>query len=715
MIQQALRPGQKVGKYRLLRLLGNGGFGTVYLAEQRREHTQVAVKVLNISLTQAEDIKNFTNEARMVGLRHPHIVPLLDFGFSETHVPFLVMEYAANGTVRDRHPRGERLALQTVVSYVKQIASALQYAHDHGVIHRDVKPENILIRNDGTLLLSDFGVAKFLEQSVLLSVQTQVGTPTYTAPEQHLGYPCFASDQYALAILVYEWLCGVRPFQGTALGLAVQHMNIAPPSLREHLPTLPEAVERVVLKALAKAPEERFARIEEMAAALSEAVQPAQITGVFHSPLETCPTAALTPSEEIVLSVPASQSLLPTYVDKNTKSARFEPVLQSTDNVVSQRQITSVPHAPPQKLRSTSIKPRRWHRALVLIPLILVLIGAGGIYSAVVDSWMPTSSHGPLTSSTSVKNNQPTTVSTTAQTNEDYLDRTWISQTSGTSQGLLGIAWSGTEFVAVGEAGTILESPDGKTWTSPSSNSPSLFNNISQPFQSVVWSGKQFVVVGTEGKVLTSPDGKNWSVQSSGTSEGLVGVAWSGAEFVVVGYTGTILTSPNGENWMPQTSGTSQELVNIVWSGTEFVAVGQHGTILTSSDGKTWTPQTSGTSEVLEGITWSGKQFVAVGSRRTILTSPDGKTWTVQTSNTSSLSPSLQSVTWTGKQFVAVGGTGYEGTILTSPDGEFWWRQVPDTPQDLCAVAWSGTQVVVVGGEGKILTSTDLQPQGAKG
>jgi serine/threonine protein kinase len=104
------------------------------------------------------------------------------------------------GTLRDRHPKGERIALSTIVSYVDQIASALQYAHDRSIIHRDVKPENILVRADGMLLVSDFGVAKFLEQSTQISRQTQVGTPMYMAPEQHMGHPCFASDQFALAI-----------------------------------------------------------------------------------------------------------------------------------------------------------------------------------------------------------------------------------------------------------------------------------------------------------------------------------------------------------------------------------------------------------------------------------------------------------------------------------------------------------------------------------
>src|SRR5436305_7055187 len=158
--REAKHLGQQVGEYRLVRQLGGGGFGTVYLTEHVYEHTQAAVKVLNLALTRAEDFKEFLNEARTIRLPHSHIVPLLDFCISRDDLPYLVMEYAPQGTLRDRHRKGERIALSTIVSYVNQIASALQYAHDYRVIHRDIKPENILIRLDGTLMVSDFGLAK---------------------------------------------------------------------------------------------------------------------------------------------------------------------------------------------------------------------------------------------------------------------------------------------------------------------------------------------------------------------------------------------------------------------------------------------------------------------------------------------------------------------------------------------------------------------------
>src|SRR5215472_13903428 len=272
--QYETRPSRTLGEYRLIRKLGGGGFGTVHLAEHIHNHSQAAIKILQVPLAKSEDFREFLNETRtMIRLRHPHITPLLDVGLSGDDLPFLVMEYASQGTVQDRHPRGSQLPLPIVVKYVEQIASALQYAHDHRIIHRDVKPENMLLRADGTLLLSDFGIAKIMERSTLMSQQKQTGTPAYMAPEQHKGYPCFASDQYALAVVTYEWISGTRPFLGSREWLAVQHVTAPLPSLQNHIPTFPLHIERVIFKALSKEPEQRFATVQEFAAAFRAAVQ----------------------------------------------------------------------------------------------------------------------------------------------------------------------------------------------------------------------------------------------------------------------------------------------------------------------------------------------------------------------------------------------------------------------------------------------------------
>ena len=131
MAEQPERLGQQVGEYRLLRQLGKGSFGAVYLAEHLHDHSQMAIKLLQLQLTSRKDLKDFLNEARTIRLRHPHIVPLLDFGLSRDDIPFLVMEYAAGGTLRQHYPKGTKLPLETIDTYVTQLASALQYAHEH--------------------------------------------------------------------------------------------------------------------------------------------------------------------------------------------------------------------------------------------------------------------------------------------------------------------------------------------------------------------------------------------------------------------------------------------------------------------------------------------------------------------------------------------------------------------------------------------------------
>lgn len=263
------RVGQQLGNYRLIELLGRGHWASVYLGEHLHLHTQAAIKVLHEPLapTEAED---FLTEARTLArLRHPHIVRVLDFGLQEG-IPFLVLDYAPGGTLRKLHPKGTRLPLETVVSYVRQVASALQYAHEQRLIHRDLKPENLLLGTSQEVLLSDFGLAVVAHSARSQPSQQTAGTLAYMAPEQIQGHPTPASDQYAFGVLVYEWLSGERPFSGSFSELAVKHTLVPPPSLAKKMPTLPSVVDQVVLKALAKDPAQRFASVQAFALALEE-------------------------------------------------------------------------------------------------------------------------------------------------------------------------------------------------------------------------------------------------------------------------------------------------------------------------------------------------------------------------------------------------------------------------------------------------------------
>ncbi len=265
------RVGQQLGNYRLTRLLARGGFAEVYLGEHIHLDSLATIKVLHTELTSAE-VEKFRAEGRtLVRLIHPRIVRLLDFGIQDT-TPFLVMDYAPNGSLRQRHPIGDLLPFPTIVSYVKQVAEALQYAHDQKLIHRDIKPENMLLGRSNEVLLADFGLAVVVDKSSRSqATQELAGTMAYMAPEQIQGRPRLASDQYALGVVVYEWLSGDVPFHGPLHQVMYQQMNESPPLLREKVPTISIEVERVVLRALAKDSQNRYSSVQEFAAALEQA------------------------------------------------------------------------------------------------------------------------------------------------------------------------------------------------------------------------------------------------------------------------------------------------------------------------------------------------------------------------------------------------------------------------------------------------------------
>jgi serine/threonine protein kinase len=258
------RVGQQLGNYRLIRLLGRGGFAEVYLGEHIHLGTQAAIKVLHTQLARDDEDK-FRAEARTIArLIHPHIVRVFDFGLEDT-TPFIVMDFAPNGSLRYRHPEGTKLPLNTIVLYLKQISDALQYIHNQKLIHRDIKPQNMLVGPSNEILLSDFGIAIVAQSSRLQHPQDVAGTVAYMAPEQLNGKPRPASDQYALGVVVYEWLSGTRPFKGSYGEIASQHALASPPSLHKHIPTISSSVEDVVMKALAKDPAQRFGSVQDFA------------------------------------------------------------------------------------------------------------------------------------------------------------------------------------------------------------------------------------------------------------------------------------------------------------------------------------------------------------------------------------------------------------------------------------------------------------------
>ncbi len=287
--------GQQLGRYRLIQLIGSGGMGEVYLAQDPGINRQVAIKVVQVEAaayakTRTETIpgvksvfgaetmglqnaaRMFQQEAKAIAmLDHPGILPLYDYGEQNVNgvmLTYLVMPYREEGSLANWLQKGgfKLLTVQIVEQMLQQAAAALQYAHDHQVVHQDVKPSNFLIRTSREhpkrpdLLLTDFGIAKL---SMLTSRASQSirGTPTYMAPEQWEGRPVPATDQYALAVMLYELLSGRPPFRGTPMQMMYAHVNTQPLAPSTLNPRLSTAIDTVVLRGLAKKPEERFPSI----------------------------------------------------------------------------------------------------------------------------------------------------------------------------------------------------------------------------------------------------------------------------------------------------------------------------------------------------------------------------------------------------------------------------------------------------------------------
>jgi serine/threonine protein kinase/regulation of enolase protein 1 (concanavalin A-like superfamily) len=285
------REGSHIGRFRLLRLLGRGGMGEVYLAEDEQLRRHVAIKVIQADAPDADATRLFLREARAIAmLNHPHILPLFDFGeatIGATTLTYMVMPFCHEGTLAtwmQQHRPAALLSPHVIGSLIQQAASALQYAHTQQIVHQDVKPSNFLIRSredpssPPDLLLADFGVARSISATATMS-QTVRGTPAYMAPEQWDGIPVPATDQYALAILAYDLVTGHPPFQGGLGQVMYQHLHVRPQPPSTRNPRLPADLDTVLLHALAKKPEERFASISAFAHAFQQA-----LAGDFSSP-----------------------------------------------------------------------------------------------------------------------------------------------------------------------------------------------------------------------------------------------------------------------------------------------------------------------------------------------------------------------------------------------------------------------------------------------
>ncbi|HEY1351768.1 MAG TPA: protein kinase, partial [Ktedonobacteraceae bacterium] len=283
--------GVTLGNCTIERVIGQGGMAMVYLAQQARPTRTVAVKVLLPAATGSDPeqqrvfLERFRREADTAAkLEHKNILPVYEYAeatIKGQHLAYLVMPYIRGGALRQRIDEfthtGQRFDLPTISSYISQIGDALNYAHSLGVIHRDIKPGNLLFHADGRLLLTDFGIARLSTLPSLTMAGSFIGTAEYASPEQvSAGELDARSDIYSLGIILYELLIGSVPFVGsTPFAIMARQLHDAVPSVRSRRPDLSPAVEFVVKKALAKDPQGRYQQVSELAADLQAAIQPA--------------------------------------------------------------------------------------------------------------------------------------------------------------------------------------------------------------------------------------------------------------------------------------------------------------------------------------------------------------------------------------------------------------------------------------------------------
>jgi tRNA A-37 threonylcarbamoyl transferase component Bud32 len=309
--------GRTLGKYRLVEQLGRGGMAEVYKAYQPGLDRYVAVKVMHSFLSEDKDfLARFQREAKLVaGMRHPNIVQVHDFDV-EGGLSYMVMEFIDGETLKGRLQKLEEnnqwISVDEAVRIIMAVGSALKYAHRLGMVHRDVKPANVMVDKTGNVILTDFGIAKIFAgggATQLTATGAMVGTPSYMAPEQGMGQPGDErSDIYSLGVMLYQFVTARLPFEAdTPLAVILKHINDPLPMPRQVNPEVPEAVERVILKAMARNPDDRYQHIGEMLNDLKRAMG----MSLDETPTDTLrsralPAGATSVSTEAVTPFPAA-------------------------------------------------------------------------------------------------------------------------------------------------------------------------------------------------------------------------------------------------------------------------------------------------------------------------------------------------------------------------------------------------------------------------
>ncbi|HNC07142.1 MAG TPA: FHA domain-containing serine/threonine-protein kinase [Anaerolineales bacterium] len=332
--------GAKVGPYQIQELVGQGGMAAVYKAYHPALERHVAIKVMDVALSKEPDfLERFRREARVIAkLDNPHIVPLFDFDEFEGQ-PYIVLKFIDGPTLKDRIKNGT-LSQAEILTIVEAVGDALDYAHSQGVLHRDTKPSNVLIAADGKVYLTDFGLAKIVENASNLTGDSIVGTPHYISPEQavNAGELDTRTDIYSFGVMIYEMVVGQLPFDAkSGFSVIEDHIFKSPPAPTSIKPEISPEVESVILKALAKKPEERYQKVAEFVSAFKKAWLPASPVDVSSTTNESTVLASLLAENGKAYPIPHGSVVIGRSSTSNNIKSDIDLTEFDTKRIISRR------------------------------------------------------------------------------------------------------------------------------------------------------------------------------------------------------------------------------------------------------------------------------------------------------------------------------------------------------------------------------------------
>lgn len=344
------------GRYKVLEMIGGGGMANVYLAHDMILDREVAVKMLRLDFVNDEEfIRRFHREAQSAtSLTHPNIVSIYDVG-EEDSLYYIVMEYVNGQTLKQYINQHSSLRVEKALDIMMQLTSAISHAHQNHIIHRDIKPHNILIDREGNVKITDFGIAMALSATSITQTNSVLGSVHYLSPEQARGGMANRkSDIYSLGIVMFEVLTGRLPFSGeSAVSIALKHLQSETPSVRRWNSNIPQSVENIVLKATAKDPFHRYNSVDEMEEDIRTALDPERMNEPkFNIPIDDEATKAI-----------------PIITDDRPHKNLDETLVHSTDKVVQTKKET------PEKEKETKKKRKKWPAVLITTFLILAVLG----------------------------------------------------------------------------------------------------------------------------------------------------------------------------------------------------------------------------------------------------------------------------------------------------------------------------------------------------